>query len=130
MSSLPPRRPTVDPHNLTTAQNLKQATQSVNRFAKRDPALYPLSAVVVGALAVAGYFFTKKSTQPDAARQLMRHGVVNPWDDESKHDTGGAVANFKYRYRTREGHYEDHAPALNTEVRTLKNAAKHKFSAN
>ena len=46
----------TDPHNLSQAAHIQQATQKVNRFAKRDPALYPLSAIVIGALGIAGYF--------------------------------------------------------------------------
>lgn len=51
-----PTQSHVDPHKLSTAQNIKTASANVNRFAKRDPALYPLSIIVVGALGVAGYF--------------------------------------------------------------------------
>lgn len=33
---------------------------------------------------------------------------------------GSQVASFKYRYKTRDGHYEDHAPAMNTDARTVR----------
>ncbi|ORX38161.1 hypothetical protein BD324DRAFT_619807 [Kockovaella imperatae] len=128
MSSLPPRQPTADPHTLTHLQNAKQATQTVNRFAKRDPALFPLSIIMCLALGGAGYFFTRKASEPEPHRQLMANGVINPWDDQSKHDTHpSAVAAFKYRHKNRDGVYEDSLPALNTEVANLKNEAKFKF---
>jgi hypothetical protein len=41
---------------MSQAANLQHATQKVNRFAKRDPALYPLSIIVAGGLCAAGYF--------------------------------------------------------------------------
>jgi hypothetical protein len=41
---------------MSQAANLQHATQKVNRFAKRDPALYPLSFIVAGGLCAAGYF--------------------------------------------------------------------------
>ena len=46
----------MDPHKMSQAANLQHATQKVNRFAKRDPALYPLSFIVAGGLCAAGYF--------------------------------------------------------------------------
>lgn len=52
----PAAHPQIDPHKLSQRANIQQATHKVNRFAKRDPALYPLSFIVVGAFAVAGYF--------------------------------------------------------------------------
>jgi hypothetical protein len=47
-----------DPTSISSSQaaNLQHATQKVNRFAKRDPALYPLSIIVAGGLCAAGYF--------------------------------------------------------------------------
>ena len=45
----------ADPHTLSSAAHIQQATQKVNRFAKRDPSLYPLSFIVIGILATAGY---------------------------------------------------------------------------
>ncbi|RSH85712.1 hypothetical protein EHS25_003853 [Saitozyma podzolica] len=123
MSSLPPRE-----HDRA---NIQQATHKVNRFAKRDPALYPLSFIVVGAFAAAGYFFMTKSAEPDAQRSLVRGGMVNPWESTDKQDTHpSAVAAFKYRHKTREGHYEDSLPALNEDVRNLKDQVQHKFHTN
>ena len=46
----------ADPHTLSHAQNVKQATHKVNQFAKRDPALFPLSIIMCLALGGAGYF--------------------------------------------------------------------------
>lgn len=43
---------------MSQAANLQHATQKVNRFAKRDPALYPLSLIVAGGLCAAGYFLS------------------------------------------------------------------------
>lgn len=59
-----------NPAHMTQAQNLQQATSKVNRFAKRDPALYPLSIVVCGMLGVAGYFLCVVS--PAAGTVLIR----------------------------------------------------------
>jgi hypothetical protein len=41
---------------------------------------------------------------------------VDPWSSHS------AVAAFKYRHKTREGHYEDSLPALNEDVRNVSEA--------
>jgi hypothetical protein len=107
----------VDPHNLSRTAHVQQATAKVNRFAKRDPALYPLSAIVIAALGVAGYFFTSKAAGTDLPeRKLQQHGMVNPWDDSNKHDTRSKVAEFKYRHKTRDGHYEDSLPTLNQDT--------------
>ncbi|KAL7424778.1 hypothetical protein Q5752_000462 [Cryptotrichosporon argae] len=132
MASLPPRLPNEQPpHKLSTAGNVQQATAKVNRFAKRDPALYPLSAIVIGIFGVAGYFMMKKNTEPEPARKLMSRGVVNPWDSVDKHDTHPSqVASFKYRYKTRDGHMEDSHPTLNEDVRNLKDTAAHKYHTN
>jgi hypothetical protein len=46
----------MDPSKLTSRGNIAQASSMVNRFARRDPALYPLSFVIVGIFAVTGYF--------------------------------------------------------------------------
>ncbi|WWD19360.1 hypothetical protein CI109_103819 [Kwoniella shandongensis] len=128
MSSLPPREPSADPHSLSHTANLQQATSKVNRFAKRDPALYPLSAIVVGIFGVAGYFFFTKASEPDATRKLAQTGMVQPWDNAAKHDTHpSSVAQFKYRYKTRDGHYEDAHPTLNQTVESLKENASSKF---
>ncbi|ORY32148.1 hypothetical protein BCR39DRAFT_524347 [Naematelia encephala] len=113
MSSVPPPQPQADPHSLSHAAHLQQATKNVNRFAKRDPALYPLSFIVVGALGVAGYFFMSKTTEVEPHKKLVRDGIVHPWDDASKHDTHPSqLAAFKYRYKTRQGHFEDADPAM------------------
>lgn len=76
-------------------------------------------------------FRTKKTTEPEPHRQLMANGVVNPWDDTKGHDTHPSLvsirsvlhpltlpsrsqlAAFKYRHKTREGHYVDSLPTLN-----------------
>ncbi|WVF67680.1 hypothetical protein IAT40_002439 [Kwoniella sp. CBS 6097] len=128
MSSLPPRPNNVDPHHLSQAGNLQQATKNVNRFAKRDPALYPLSIIVTGILGVAGYFFMTKASETEPQRKLMADGMVNPWDNKNQHDTHPSqVAQFKYRYKTRDGHFEDAHPTLNQTVEHLKQDASHKF---
>ncbi|QRV71993.1 hypothetical protein RhiJN_14989 [Ceratobasidium sp. AG-Ba] len=56
MSSLPPR-----PH----AHEAQSIPRHMNRLAKRDPQLYPLAAIVVATLGVAGYFFTSNPTGAD-----------------------------------------------------------------
>jgi hypothetical protein len=103
--------PQADPHKMSQAANHQHATQKVNRFAKRDPALYPLSFIVAGGLCAAGYFLyvtsslpffsffllapnritlipsMSKTTSGETHTKLMADGVVNPWDNTSKHDT-------------------------------------------
>ncbi|WVQ74169.1 hypothetical protein IAR50_003762 [Cryptococcus sp. DSM 104548] len=129
-SSLPPRDPALEKpqSQLSHGANLEQATRKVNRFAKRDPALYPLSIIVTGVLGVAGYFFFTKSTEPEPHRKLMSTGMVQPWDNASQHDTHpSSVAQFKYRYKTRDGHFEDAHPTLNQTVEHLKEHNAHKY---
>ncbi|KAK4689635.1 hypothetical protein P7C73_g466, partial [Tremellales sp. Uapishka_1] len=129
MSSLPPRQNNADPHKLSTAGNLQQATNKVNRFAKRDPALYPLSFIVVGIIGVAGYFFMSKASQPEADKAFIARGsIVNPWDDKSKHDTHpSSVAAFKYRYMNKAGVMEDSPPAVSGDKLNISDATAHKF---
>ena len=59
-----------------------------------------------------------KATNTDGPeRTLQMHGMVNPWDSTDKHETHPSkVAEFKYRHKTREGHYEDSLPVLNQET--------------
>ena len=48
---------------------------------------------------------------------MSLHGsqkLVYPWDDEALHETGGSVAQWKYRYRNADGHMEDAPPAMNS----------------
>lgn len=47
----------VDPSKLSSVKNIQQGSSMVNRFAKRDPALYPLAFIMVGIAGVTGYFF-------------------------------------------------------------------------
>ena len=47
---------------------------------------------------------------------MQQHGLINPWDDSNKHETRSKVAEFKYRHKTREGHYEDSLPTLNQDT--------------
>lgn len=53
-------------------------------MARRDPALYPLSFIMVGIAAVTGYFMMAKTTETGLDRSMQQRGMVNPWDDESK----------------------------------------------
>lgn len=60
---------------------------------------------------------TSKATGTDLPeRKLQMHGMVNPWDDQNKHETLSKVAEFKYRHKTRDGHYEDSLPTLNQDT--------------
>lgn len=52
---------------LSTASNAGKAASTVNKYAKRDPALYPLIIIVGGIFATAGYML---STWP--SRALVR----------------------------------------------------------
>lgn len=90
----------------------------VNRMARRDPALYPLSFILVGIAGVTGYFAMQKAFEPDVERRFSQR--VNVWDGEDKHEVEpGTVAAFKYRYKTRDGHMEDAMPTMNVEVRKV-----------
>jgi hypothetical protein len=45
------------------------------------------------------------------------HGMVAPWDETNKHDTHPSkVAEFKYRHKTRDGHYEDSLPTMSSDT--------------
>ncbi|KAL1413494.1 hypothetical protein Q8F55_001268 [Vanrija albida] len=127
-SNQPQHLPTdKSPYKLSARGNVAQASSQVNRMARRDPALYPLAFCIVGAFAITGYFGMTNLANPDPATRLHSKGMVKPWDDPSKHDTGGAVASFKYRYQTRDGHMEDGYPTMNQDVRKVKDDTPHKY---
>ncbi|KAG9106469.1 hypothetical protein FRC07_008814 [Ceratobasidium sp. 392] len=56
MSSLPPRPP---------GQEAQSIPKHMNRLAKRDPQLYPLAAIVLATIGVAGYYFSRNPTGAD-----------------------------------------------------------------
>lgn len=61
-----------------------------------------------------------KSMNVSGVEKNLRSGLVNPWDDSSKHDvTPGQVAAFKYRYKSRDGHMEDGYPVMNVDIRKV-----------
>ena len=128
MASLPPKPDAAEAARLSTASNAGKAASTVNKYAKRDPALYPLINIVGGIFATAGYMLTSKSGN-DPAKAFTRD-VVNPWDESAKHDVHPSqVAAFKYRYRNRDtGALEDSMPTLNSEIKNLtgSNSAKWK----
>lgn len=96
-------------------------------MARRDPALYPLSIIMVGIAGVTGYFFMTKASNVSGVERNLRESLVNPWDDESKHDvTPGQVAAFKYRYKSRDGHMEDGYPVMNVDIRKVE-PGDHKY---
>jgi hypothetical protein len=95
---------------LSQASNAGKAASTVNKYAKRDPALYPLIIIVGGIFATAGYMLSTSSSAcrttindndtdsptscarwiasksgNDPARAFQRD-VVNPWDESAKHD--------------------------------------------
>lgn len=53
----------VDPSKLSSVKNIQQGSSMVNRFAKRDPALYPLAFIMVGIAGATGYFFVSPLAQ-------------------------------------------------------------------
>jgi hypothetical protein len=124
MSSLPPR---PNPNEIPAGQAGK-AGATLNRFAKRDPALYPLLIVVGGIFCTAGYMLSNKATNTEPAKAFMRGKVVNPWEDDSKLDVHPSqVAAFKYRYHSRDGSMEDSPPTMNSSLRTLAGPSSNKF---
>lgn len=83
---------------------------------------------MTGIFGVAGYMFWKKSAEPEPVKKLVSTGIVNPWDSADKLDTyPSSVAQFKYRYKTRDGHYEDAYPTLNQSMEHLKDNNPHKY---
>ncbi|RXK36931.1 hypothetical protein M231_05764 [Tremella mesenterica] len=71
-----------------------------------------------------------KASEPEPHRALVQNGMVNPWDHKDSHDVHpSSTAMFKYRHKTREGHMEDSLPALNEDVRKLKEGLNPKFKA-
>ncbi|QRV76884.1 hypothetical protein RhiJN_19729 [Ceratobasidium sp. AG-Ba] len=91
MSSLPPRTP----------------GSTFNRFAKRDPQLYPLAGIMLAITATAGYFLAQKSQTHDAARAF---GQVTPaWE---AHKPGDHVSEWKTRFKTRRGTEGDFGSVL------------------
>ncbi|GHJ87706.1 hypothetical protein NliqN6_4108 [Naganishia liquefaciens] len=124
MASLPPK-PNA---NEMPASQVGKTGATLNRFAKRDPALYPLLIVVGGIFCTAGYMLSNKATNVEPAKAFMRGNVVNPWDDESKLDVHPSqVAAFKYRYQNRQGIMEDAPPTLSSSVRQMAGPNSHKF---
>ncbi|KAG9102189.1 hypothetical protein FS749_013392 [Ceratobasidium sp. UAMH 11750] len=93
MSSLPPRAP----------------GSMFNRFAKRDPQLYPLAAIMLAVTATGGYFLAQKSQTHDPARAF---GQVTPaWE---AHKPGDNVSEWKTRFKTKRGTEGDFGSVLTT----------------
>ncbi|KAH7330712.1 hypothetical protein B0J17DRAFT_722394 [Rhizoctonia solani] len=83
MSSLPPRG---------------APGSTLNRFARRDPQLYPLAAIMLAITATGGYFLAQKSQTHDAAKSF---GTITPaWE---AHKPGDNVSEWKHRFKTRRG---------------------------
>ncbi|QRW19661.1 phosphatidylserine decarboxylase family protein [Rhizoctonia solani] len=71
---------------------------ALNRFAKRDPQLYPLAAIMLAITATGGYFLAQKSQTHDAAKSF---GTITPaWE---AHKPGDNVSEWKHRFKTRRG---------------------------
>lgn len=68
------------------ASQVGKTGATLNRFAKRDPALYPLLIVVGGIFCTAGYMLSTKASNVEPSKAFMRGKVVNPWDDDAKLD--------------------------------------------
>ncbi|KAG8716676.1 hypothetical protein FRC12_022584 [Ceratobasidium sp. 428] len=93
MSSLPPRAP----------------GSTLNRFAKRDPQLYPLAAIMAIVIGAGGYFLAQKSQTHDAARAF---GQVTPaWE---AHKPGDNVSEWKTRFKTKRGTEGDFGTPMNS----------------
>jgi len=83
-----------------------------NRFAKRDPQLYPLAAIMLAVTGTAGYFLMHKGQTSDPAKAFGQ--VTGPWEAKD----GGKVAEWKYRYKTQKQQGEM-PNAMNEQVREL-----------
>ncbi|CAE6472595.1 unnamed protein product [Rhizoctonia solani] len=71
---------------------------TLNRFARRDPQLYPLAAIMLAVTATGGYFLAQKSQTHDPAKSF---GTITPaWE---AHKPGDNVSEWKHRFRTRRG---------------------------
>ncbi|KAB5592995.1 Phosphatidylserine decarboxylase proenzyme [Ceratobasidium theobromae] len=71
---------------------------TLNRFAKRDPQLYPLAAIMLAVAATGGYFLASKSQNHDPAKSF---GTITPaWE---AHKPGDNVSEWKHRFKTRRG---------------------------
>jgi len=80
MSSLPPRE-----------TGPKSAGRTFNRFAMRDPALYPLAGIMFVVFAGAGFFLATKSQTHDAAKKFGT--IQTPWEAKP----GSRVEEWKAR---------------------------------
>ncbi|QRV71992.1 hypothetical protein RhiJN_00006 [Ceratobasidium sp. AG-Ba] len=58
MSSLPPRQP---------GHEAQSIPKQMNRFAKRDPQLYPLAAIVLGTVGFFGWYFSRNPTTAETS---------------------------------------------------------------
>ncbi|CAE6528349.1 unnamed protein product [Rhizoctonia solani] len=79
MSSLPPRPP---------AHEAQSIPKHVNRFAKRDPQLYPLAAIMLATVGAAAYFLTAKPTGADtgSSRPMLPSKIK---EEVQKHEASG-----------------------------------------
>ncbi|EJT98986.1 hypothetical protein DACRYDRAFT_24092 [Dacryopinax primogenitus] len=73
MSSLPPRE-----------QGPKTAGRVFNRFAHRDPGLYPLAGIMFLVFAGAGFFLATKSQSPDVAKKFAVVQHPSEWQNTSR----------------------------------------------
>lgn len=73
MSSLPPRE-----------EGAKNPARVFNRFAKRDPGLYPLAGIMFVVFAGAGFFLATKSQTHDAAKRFGVAQHPTEWENGSR----------------------------------------------
>jgi len=85
MSSLPPRE-----------EGPKSAARVFNRFAMRDPGLYPLAGIMFVVFAGAGFFLATKGSTQDAAKKFAV--VQAPWEGSSS-GSGSRVEQWKSRMK-------------------------------
>jgi len=73
MSSLPPRE-----------EGPKNPARMFNRFAMRDPGLYPLAGIMFVVFAGAGFFLATKSQTHDAAKKFAVAQGPRDWENGSR----------------------------------------------
>ncbi|EIM20941.1 hypothetical protein WALSEDRAFT_32937, partial [Wallemia mellicola CBS 633.66] len=58
------------PNTQQTQKGARDTARTFNKFAKRDPALYPLAGIIGGIVVVAGFFLTSKTDTTKAERKF------------------------------------------------------------
>ncbi|KAL9605523.1 MAG: hypothetical protein Q9179_001279 [Wetmoreana sp. 5 TL-2023] len=76
----------------------QQGKSVLQKGAKRDPELYILLTIMMGAFGLAGYHFARKPTSSSSEAPVSMAEGTMPWQTSSAKGDKGGTEHFKYQY--------------------------------